>query len=80
MLPPQLITVLYGGFEAHGLAGLRRASEDPSSPHPCGRIELIEIHFFWVLLTGDYAYKLKKPETQCQAGGFAARLQVLFLQ
>ena len=49
-------------------------------PHPCGRIELIETHFSWVLLTGDYAYKLKKPETQCQAGGFAARLQVLFLQ
>ena len=30
-------------------------------PHPCGRIELIETHISWVLLTGDFAYKLKKP-------------------
>jgi aminoglycoside phosphotransferase family enzyme/predicted kinase len=30
-------------------------------PHPCERIELIETHISWVLLTGDVAYKLKKP-------------------
>lgn len=30
-------------------------------PHPCGEIELIETHISWVILTGDYAYKLKKP-------------------
>jgi len=30
-------------------------------PHPCGRIELTETHISWVLLTGDFAYKLKKP-------------------
>jgi len=30
-------------------------------PHGCARIELIETHISWVLLTGDYAYKLKKP-------------------
>jgi aminoglycoside phosphotransferase family enzyme/predicted kinase len=29
--------------------------------HPVGRIELIETHISWVLLTGAYAYKLKKP-------------------
>jgi aminoglycoside phosphotransferase family enzyme/predicted kinase len=35
---------------------------DPASyPHPCPRIELIETHISWVVLTGDYAYKLKKP-------------------
>ena len=35
---------------------------DPASyPHPCSTIELIETHISWVLLTGDYAYKLKKP-------------------
>ncbi len=35
---------------------------DPASyPHPCSRIELIETHISWVLLTGDYVYKLKKP-------------------
>jgi aminoglycoside phosphotransferase family enzyme/predicted kinase len=30
-------------------------------PHPCGHIELIETHISWVLLTGEFAYKLKKP-------------------
>jgi aminoglycoside phosphotransferase family enzyme len=25
------------------------------------RVELIETHISWVLLAGDYAYKLKKP-------------------
>lgn len=30
-------------------------------PHPVDRIELIETHLSWVLLTGDFAYKVKKP-------------------
>lgn len=30
-------------------------------PHPCGPIRLLETHISWVLLTGDYAYKIKKP-------------------
>ena len=30
-------------------------------PHPAGRIELLETHISWVLLAGDYAYKIKKP-------------------
>lgn len=35
---------------------------DPQSyPHPCREIELIETHISWVLLTGEFAYKLKKP-------------------
>lgn len=29
-------------------------------PHPCGDIEHIETHISHVLLTGDYAYKIKK--------------------
>ncbi len=29
--------------------------------HPVGDIELIETHISWVVLTGDYAYKIKKP-------------------
>jgi aminoglycoside phosphotransferase family enzyme/predicted kinase len=40
------------------LAGLL----DPESyPHSCGEIRLVETHISWVLLTGEYAYKLKKP-------------------
>jgi aminoglycoside phosphotransferase family enzyme/predicted kinase len=29
-------------------------------PHPCERIELCETHLSWVILTGTYAYKIKK--------------------
>jgi len=30
-------------------------------PHSVERVELLETHISWVLLTGRYAYKLKKP-------------------
>ena len=29
--------------------------------HPTNNIELIETHISWVVLTGDFAYKIKKP-------------------
>jgi len=29
--------------------------------HPCGEVRLVETHISWVFLTGDYAYKVKKP-------------------
>lgn len=30
-------------------------------PHPVNEIQLIETHISWVLLTGDFVYKVKKP-------------------
>jgi len=30
-------------------------------PHEVGEVELVETHISWVLLTGEYAYKIKKP-------------------
>jgi aminoglycoside phosphotransferase family enzyme/predicted kinase len=30
-------------------------------PHPADNVQLIETHISWVLLAGDFAYKLKKP-------------------
>ena len=43
-------------------ARLVRALLEPHRyPHEAGPIELIETHISWVLLTGPYAYKLKKP-------------------
>ncbi|VAX14062.1 FIG00496272: hypothetical protein [hydrothermal vent metagenome] len=30
-------------------------------PHPVKHCELIETHISWVILTGDFAYKIKKP-------------------
>ena len=35
--------------------------EPDAYPHPCTAIRLIETHISWVFLTGEYAYKLKKP-------------------
>ena len=32
-----------------------------SYPHPVEQIELRETHISWVLLTGEFAYKIKKP-------------------
>jgi aminoglycoside phosphotransferase family enzyme/predicted kinase len=35
---------------------------DPAAyPHPTGPIRLVETHISWVLLTGPFAYKVKKP-------------------
>ena len=35
---------------------------DPAAyPHPTAAIRLVETHISWVLLTGPFAYKLKKP-------------------
>lgn len=30
-------------------------------PHPVNEIQLLETHISWVILTGEYAYKIKKP-------------------
>jgi aminoglycoside phosphotransferase family enzyme/predicted kinase len=32
-------------------------------PHPVAQVELLETHISWVLLAGEFAYKLKKPVT-----------------
>jgi hypothetical protein len=38
------------------------ALRDPACyPHPVQAVEVIETHISWVLLAGEYAYKLKKP-------------------
>ncbi|MGE0873205.1 MAG: AAA family ATPase [Burkholderiales bacterium] len=38
------------------------ALQDPACyPHPVAGVQLIETHISWVLLAGDYAYKIKKP-------------------
>lgn len=30
-------------------------------PHPIDQVKLVETHISWVILTGEYAYKIKKP-------------------
>lgn len=41
---------------------LLAALKNPSAyPHPVDKLEIIETHISWVILTGPYAYKIKKP-------------------
>ena len=40
---------------------VRALGEPGRYPHPVGRVRVIETHISSVLLTGDYAYKIKKP-------------------
>lgn len=43
-------------------ARLIAALRDPRCyPHPAEKIEVLETHISWVVLTGPYAYKIKKP-------------------
>lgn len=42
-------------------AGMPDMSTGACYPHPVGRIRIVETHISRVYLTGDYAYKLKKP-------------------
>ncbi len=38
------------------------ALRDPGCyPHPVAQVEILETHISWVVLTGRYAYKIKKP-------------------
>ena len=42
----------------HLLQGLL---EPGAYPHPVDGIELVTTHISWVLLAGEYAYKIKRP-------------------
>ncbi len=49
------------GFTLTEQQRLVRALSDPGRwSHPAAGIELLETHISWVILAGDYAYKLKK--------------------
>ena len=44
------------------MSGLVERLREPGRyPHPADGVDLIETHISWVLLAGDYAYKIKKP-------------------
>jgi aminoglycoside phosphotransferase family enzyme/predicted kinase len=40
---------------------IRDLMKPAAYPHPVERVRLVETHISWVLLTGSYAYKIKKP-------------------
>jgi len=44
------------------MPALIRSLHDPACyDHPAGPVRVIETHISWVLLTGEFAYKIKKP-------------------
>lgn len=54
--------VARGAPEFTSAVPLIAALTDPRCyPHPVVRVEVIETHASWVLLTGEHAYKIKKP-------------------
>jgi hypothetical protein len=45
-----------------GVDSIIAALREPACyPHPVESVELVETHISWVLLAGEYAYKVKKP-------------------
>ena len=42
---------------------IRKLLEPAAYPHGVHDLQLIETHISWVILTGEYAYKVKKPVT-----------------
>lgn len=40
---------------------VRQLLEPAAYPHDVGEIQLVETHISWVILTGEFAYKIKKP-------------------
>ena len=45
-----------------GTDALVAALQDPACyPHPVERVEVLETHISWVILAGEFAYKVKKP-------------------
>src|SRR5687768_5174816 len=46
---------------ARGFPLIDALKRPESYPHPVDRVELVETHLSWVLLTGSHAYKVKKP-------------------
>jgi hypothetical protein len=47
---------------AHDTPELIQSLHDPACyDHPAGPVQMIETHISWILLTGEFAYKIKKP-------------------
>jgi hypothetical protein len=42
-------------------AWIKKLCDRAAFPHPVEKVQLIETHVSWVLLTGEYVYKIKKP-------------------
>ena len=45
----------------HAPALVRRLLSAAAYPHPVTQVRLVETHISWVFLTGEFAYKVKKP-------------------
>lgn len=55
-------TAIHVDASIHGLpAGLVGLLQPRAYPHPIIEIKLVETHISWVLLSGEFAYKIKRP-------------------
>lgn len=48
-------------LQSHGNPLIASLRSPGCYPHAAATVELLETHISWVLLAGDYAYKIKKP-------------------
>lgn len=48
-------------MEAHWPPLVRALTDPARYPHPADEVTVVETHISYVLLTGEYAYKIKKP-------------------
>ncbi|MFB6261378.1 MAG: hypothetical protein ABEJ96_07675, partial [Thiohalorhabdaceae bacterium] len=48
-------------MEAHWPPLVRALTDPDRYPHPVDEVVVLETHISYVLLTGEYAYKIKKP-------------------
>ena len=64
-IAPEIRRVPVGAASSIGQDAATRlitALQDPSRySHPCNAVKVVETHLSWVLLTGAFAYKIKKP-------------------
>src|ERR1051326_8455373 len=51
----------YGGLGTHIAPRIGDLLRPEAYPHPARDPRLIETHISWVILAGEYAYKLRKP-------------------
>jgi aminoglycoside phosphotransferase family enzyme len=47
--------------EGAGPTLIRSLMHESAYPHPADRIRVLDTHISWVILTGNFAYKIKKP-------------------
>ncbi len=59
--PPRTNSAYQGRVIVSDFALVEALQQPEAFDHPVARFEVLQTHISWVLLTGSFAYKLKKP-------------------